>query len=334
MKSQLYEASDALRRGLTPRPKNPRPREEYDLMTRTLSTSIQPALAELLRIDRSLSSTQAKALEWFLLDPRPSTVREVSRATHAPQQGLYSALDALVARGLVERDATGPSMRFRAANPRVVLHELLAPYLRMRDLVEELEEPLRGLHAPGSPEPATGDPSPTSLTRSGAAASGWLVDRLAAATREVWFLGNETPWFGRSTAVESELRDRSRRTSPLGVRLLVPPAELDDPRLRHHGRLRSSGAEVRYSTKFSTPAVIVDRRWILMLSGTDLARSGGTGSYVRLDTPELCEGLAREADQEWTRTGAPGKGDPSASNGSPGRSGAAEHAPRGRNGRS
>ncbi len=270
-------------------------------MSRAAPTEIQRPLRELLELDASLSSTDAKVLEHLLLDPRPTVAREISRATRTNLQGLYGSLDRLVARGLVAR-AEGPSsMTFRVANPRVVLHELLAPYSRARELADELEGPLRTLYEarPGTRPNSTGDSLTTSST---ATASSWLLDRLSSGAKEVWIVGLETPWFGRSPALESELAARSNPESGGGVRLLVPPPDGDDPRAARHARLIRSGMEVRYSPRFSSPAVIIDRQWMLVRSRAASTRGGTDAAFLRLETPELCADIATAAEEEWART--------------------------------
>jgi hypothetical protein len=270
-------------------------------MTRPTSTTIARPLHELLELDPSLSSTDAKVLETLLLDPHTATAREISRATHTNLQSLYGALDRLVGRGLVAKTRGSAAMTFRAANPRVILNELLAPFERARELVAELEEPLRTLYESGEIGGAAHPPAESMSTGSRAAASSWLLDRLSGAAEEVWFLGSETLWFGQSPALESELEARLHNGRRLGVRLLVQAPGPDDPRLRHHVRLRRSGVEVRYSPRFSAPAVIVDRRWILLRSAAAVPTQRTPGSYYRLETPELCSDLADAAEEEWQR---------------------------------
>ncbi|MCI4330694.1 MAG: hypothetical protein L3K19_02460 [Thermoplasmata archaeon] len=269
------------------------------------STGIVRSLHELLELDPSLSSTDAKVLEVLMLEPRPFSAREISRSTRTNLQGLYSSLERLVARGLVARADGSPAMTFLAANPKVVLHELLGPFRRARELVEELEGPLRILYgSPGRSARPHVSSGPTS-TGSSAAATSWLLDRLAIGRQEVWFLGSETPWFGPSLAVESELAIDPPDGRRGAVRLLVRSPPKDDPRRLQHGRLRREGVEVRYSPRFSTPAVIIDRAWMLMRSGAISAGAGGNGAYVRLETPELCADLADAAEQEWQRSPDP-----------------------------
>lgn len=309
MKSHLFDPCDAGRRGLSPSAERSSPRRRKarpgnGTMTRAPATSVARPLRELLEGDRSLSATDARILERLLTEPRPTTARELGRAIHGNVQALYGSLDRLVERGLVQRVDAGSPARFRPAHPSVVLHELLAPWVRARELVEELEAPLQALYEAAAVTPGPASDGGSQATTSPATAATWLLDHLGPTHREVWVVGSELPWLGRIPALDARLGSRPPPSGLPEVRLLVEPPGDDVERRSHHARLLRAGVAVRYSSRFRSPAVIVDRRWMVLRSeGGSPARPG---RFVRLESPELCADLASLADDEWGRAaGAP-----------------------------
>jgi DNA-binding MarR family transcriptional regulator len=287
------------------------------------ASSAGPALRTLLDLDRTLSPSDRKVLEVLLLRGSQLSARELSRGTGTNLQALYGALDRLERRGFVTRDRTGGSTRFRSAHPSVILHSLLEPGKRAVALAGEVEAPLRRIYEGvegGASEPAERHAATTaSLT----AASSWLLDLVGGAVGEVWFLGDESPWFPPGASLEGEISSRGRLPKGVQVRMLVPPPSIGDARRSHLDRLEQAGVDVRYSRRFHAPAVIVDRRWLLLRSGTSGGAGRGTPVYLRLDSPDLCRDLLSAGQEAWSQSGAtapstePGEPGPPAAGRSP-----------------
>jgi hypothetical protein len=137
------------------------------------------------------------------------------------------------------------------------------------------------------------------------AVSGWLVDLLDEATGEVWFLGDESAWFPPGGSIERSLARRRERGPSLQVRMLVPPPAVADVRGARHDALISGGVAVRYTGRFAAPAVIVDRRWLLLRTGAiGAGRPSGPG-YVKIDSPDLCRDLLRAGQDAWAHAASP-----------------------------
>ncbi|MCI4321218.1 MAG: MarR family transcriptional regulator [Thermoplasmata archaeon] len=256
----------------------------------------------LLELDRSLSPSDRKLLEVLMLRPGPTSARELSRRAGTNLQALYGALDRMEARGFVVRQRAGSSTSFRSSHPSVILHALVEPGRKAAALAGELEQPLARLYASGGLEESIAAPQPASTTSSPAAAASWLMDLVGGAVREIWFLGNETPWFDPAPALEGEIAKRQGAPHAVNVRLLVPPPEPDGDRAPQHARLERAGATVRYSAQFAAPTVIVDRRWLMLRSGTSGGARTGSPVYVRIDSPDLCRDLLNAGEAAWEQS--------------------------------
>ncbi|MFI5414722.1 MAG: hypothetical protein ACHQ16_03530, partial [Candidatus Lutacidiplasmatales archaeon] len=232
---------------------------------------IGTSVRTLLELDRSLSPSDRKLLEVLLLRPGPTSARELSRRAGTNLQALYGALDRMEARGFVVRQRAGASTSFRCSHPSVILHALVEPGRRAAAHASELEQPLARLYASGGSEESIAAPQPATTTSSAAAAASWLLDLGGGAVRGLWFGGPEPSWFDPAPALEGEIAKRQGAPHGVDVRLLVPPPEPDGERAPQHQRLQRAGAAVRYSARFAAPTVIVDRRWLMLRSGT----SGG-----------------------------------------------------------
>ncbi|HKV89758.1 MAG TPA: hypothetical protein VJQ43_01000 [Thermoplasmata archaeon] len=266
--------------------------------------SVGPGVRSLLELDRTLSPSDRKLLEVLLLRPGPTSARELSRRAGTNLQALYGALDRLEQRGFVVRDRHGAATTFRSTHPSVILHSLVEPGRKAAELAAELERPLGRLYESGGPEPETESPQPAASTASPAAASSWLIDLVGRATGDIWFLGNEAPWFAPAPSLEREIARRRELPHAVQVRMLVPPPQLDDPRSTHHERLQAAGVEVRYSVRFAAPAVIVDRRWLMLRTGSAGPGRRSGASYIRLESPELCQDLLGAGEDAWSRSAA------------------------------
>ncbi|HEV8049551.1 MAG TPA: hypothetical protein VGP88_03055, partial [Thermoplasmata archaeon] len=198
----------------------------------------------------------------------------------------------------------------RSAHPSVVLHTLLEPGKRAAALAADLEAPLRRIHESDGGPPTAEPSGPAASTASTTAATSWLVDLIGDAVGQVWFLGDESAWFAPGASVERELAERGRRSSRIQIRMLVPPADLDGSRRAHHERLAEVGVDVRYSTRFHAPTVIVDSRWLLVRNGAAPAGTGKTPTYLRLDSPGLSRDLLSAGEDAWSRSGAVPSGGP------------------------
>jgi hypothetical protein len=271
---------------------------------------------DLLAQDRSLSPTERKVLEVLLLHPPPTTARDLSRATGTNLQALYGALERLTSRGLAVAERTGTTARFRVAHPSVVLQALVEPGVRASELARQLEAPLRGLYEQDDLSGLEDVSTHARSTSSPTAAASWLMDLVGSASSEVWILGNDAPWFASGAALEAELQKSGDRSPGRQVRLLVPAPPPDEPPSDRHGRLKRSGVDVRYSGRFASPAVVVDRRWMMIQSGTE---GRPRPVYLRLEAPALCQDLVVAAEEAWrgAETGTPGveAGSPGPSNG-------------------
>jgi hypothetical protein len=276
------------------------------MKTPDVASTIAAPLRELLTLDRSLSPSERKLLESLLLEPGGATARELARRTGTNAQGLYVAIDRLIGRGLVVREPRGGVASFRSTHPSAVLRALLEPGRRAFVLADALEGPLSELHRARAPEPSgppTGGVAAT--TSSTTAASGWLVELLGSAAGEVWFLGDESPWFPADRRIEKALTLRRDASPGLQVRMLVPPASANDERADRHQGLVAEGVALRYSARFTAPTVIVDRRWLVIgSSSTADARSGGR-TFVKIDSPDLCRDLLRAGQDAWARANSP-----------------------------
>jgi DNA-binding MarR family transcriptional regulator len=276
------------------------------------ATPIGRELRELLALDRSLSPTDRKVLELLLLHPPPVPVRELSRATGTNLQALYGSIDRLHRRGLIVALRNGPTRRFRVAHPSVVLRTLLEPGERATAIAGRIEGSLRLLYERDDREPVSDSSRHARATASATAATSWLMDLLGAPGAEVWFLGNEDPWFSAGSALESELEQRRRAPDGPTVRVLVRPATGAEARRVRHDRLRRSGTAVRYSNRIQGSTVVVDRHWLMHLNPTP-----GTGRpvYLQLEAPELCRDLLVLAEEIWNtdqKSDPPAPGNPSA----------------------
>jgi len=269
-------------------------------------TSAAPGLRTLLDLDRTLSPSDRKVLECLLLRGRAQSARELSRGTGTNLQALYGALDRLERRGFVARDRTGGTTRFRSAHPSVILHTLLEPGKRAAALAADLEAPLRRIHETDGGPPAEEPSGPAASTASPTAATSWLLDLIGDAVGEVWFLGDESAWFAPGASVDRELTERRRRSNAFHIRMLVPPTEGNDPRRAHHQRLTEAGVDVRYSSRFQAPTVIVDSRWLLVRNGSSAGNGGRPSVYLRLDSPELSRDLVSAGHDVWSRSDGSG----------------------------
>ncbi|MCI4370264.1 MAG: hypothetical protein L3J81_02915 [Thermoplasmata archaeon] len=276
------------------------------------------SLRNLLELDRTLSPSDRKVLEVLLLRGSHLSARELSRGTGTNLQALYGALDRLEARGFVARERNGGSTQFRSAHPSVILHSLLEPGKRAAALAGEVEADLRRIYEGGDGAAAEPSERHATTTASPTAASSWLLDLIGGAVGEVWFLGDESPWFLPGASLEGEIASRGRLRKGVQVRMLVPPPTGGAPERPHLDRLERAGVDVRYSRQFIAPAVIVDRRWLLLRSGTSAGTGKGRPVYLRLDSPDLCRDLLSAGQDAWSRSGATGpRGLPGDKGGSP-----------------
>ncbi|MCI4327583.1 MAG: hypothetical protein L3K16_08150 [Thermoplasmata archaeon] len=260
------------------------------------------SLRNLLELDRSLSPSDRKILEVLLLRGSELSARDLSRATGTNLQALYGALDRLELRGFVTRDRRGGSTQFRSAHPSVILHSLLEPGKRAAALAGHLESDLRRIYEGGDPDGADPRERHATSTASLTAASSWLHDLIGRAVGEVWFLGDESPWFVPGASLEGEIAARGGFENGVQVRMLVPPPSAMDPDRAHLDRLGRAGVDVRYSRQFNAATVIVDRRWLLLRSGTSEAGGRGRPVYLRLDSPDLCRDLLSVGQDVWSRS--------------------------------
>ncbi|MCI4351156.1 MAG: winged helix-turn-helix transcriptional regulator [Thermoplasmata archaeon] len=257
---------------------------------------------ELLALDRSLNPSDRKVLECLLLEPGPMTARELARRTRCSVPALYLALDRLESRGVILRDRRASHTTFRAAHPSAVLHELLDPWRRAGDIAGRIEAPLRQLHEIRGESAPTDDPKGATVTTSLTSCLSALLGHVHSVRSEIWVIGSEAPWLTHSPLVERELISKSASPPGVRVRLLVrkPPASSDEARRLR--QLQEHGVEVRYSGKFATPAVVVDRRWLFLQNALPPERNSGTASYVQLDAPTLCADLAASSEETWARS--------------------------------
>jgi hypothetical protein len=261
-------------------------------------------LRQLLELDRSLSPTERKVLEVLLLRPPATTARDLSRATATNLQALYTALDRLAERGLVTSEKSGASTRFRVAHPSVVLHALVEPGVRAATLAQELEAPLRTFYERDDQDGFEEPGREARATRSMTAASSWLMDLVASAGSEIWFLGDEAPWFAASSALEGELAKRRGSSVPVQIRFLssAEPNGRGSARSDRHLRLQRAGAELRRSPRFRSPTVVIDQRWMIVESES---AKGGRTVYLRLEAPNLCRDLIAVAETAWREADVP-----------------------------
>ncbi len=203
------------------------------------------SLRNLLELDRTLSPSDRKVLEVLLLRGSHLSARELSRGTGTNLQALYGALDRLEARGFVARERNGGSTQFRSAHPSVILHSLLEPGKRAAALAGEVEADLRRIYEGGDGAAAEPSERHATTTASPTAASSWLLDLIGGAVGEVWFLGDESPWFLPGASLEGEIASRGRLRKGVQVRMLVPPPTGGAPERPHLDRLERAGVDVR-----------------------------------------------------------------------------------------
>jgi DNA-binding transcriptional ArsR family regulator len=266
-------------------------------------SAVGPLLRTLLALDRTLPPSDRKLLEALLLHAGPLSARELSRVTGTNLQALYGALDRLEQRGFVARERAGSSTVFRCGHPSVILNSLVEPGKRAAAMAGELEGPLRQLYERSEATPSAPSDESATTTASPTAASSWLVKLIGASVGEIWFLGNESPWFGTAPTLEGEIGKRRQAPGAPRIRMLVPPPERDDPRRPHHARLQRAGVDVRYTGRFGAPTVIIDRRWLLVRSSASGGAQKGAPVYLRVDSPELCKDLVTTGEDVWARSG-------------------------------
>jgi predicted transcriptional regulator len=261
---------------------------------------LAPQVRELLALDRSLNPSDRKVLECLLLEPEPTTARELARRTRCSVQALYLALDRLENRGVVLRERRAAVTTFRAAHPSAVIHELLGSLRKAGDIAERIESSLRELHEERVDRGPARPPSGATVTTSLTSCLSSLLGHIHGVTSEVWVIGSEAPWLTHSPLFERELISKSAGRPAVRVRLLVrkpPPSSEEARRLRS---LKERGLEVRYSTRFATPAVVVDRRW-LFLENAASDRGANRVSYLQLESPGLCADLVASSEETWSR---------------------------------
>ena len=230
---------------------------------------------------------------------------ELSRGTGTNLQALYGALDRLD-RGFVARERNGGSTRFRSAHPSVILHSLLEPGKRAAALAGEVEADLRRIYEGGDGAAAEPSERHATTTASPTAASSWLLDLIGGAVGEVWFLGDESPWFLPGRAWRGRSLPAAASGRACRSRMLVPPPTGEPPSAPTStgwsGPVSTSGS----SRQFIAPAVIVDRRWLLLRSGTSAGTGKGRPVYLRLDSPDLCRDLLSAGQDPGPGRGRPG----------------------------
>jgi DNA-binding MarR family transcriptional regulator len=258
--------------------------------------NLKELLKDLLAQDLTLSPTDRRVLEILLLHPSPTTARSLSQSAGTNLQALYGSLDRLSARGLVDAVPASSPARFQVAHPSVTLRSLLEPGRRAAQIAAAIEGPLRERFEEQAPVPEGAREEPRARsTPSRTAASSWLIGRIGSTSGEVWFLGDESPWFATGSPLESEI-ERRTALALLRVRMLVRPLTRGDPRSSLHARMRRFGVGVRYSNRFTAPTAIVHRRWLITV-GSEPAR--GPPVYVELDAPELCKDLLAVGEEVW-----------------------------------
>jgi predicted transcriptional regulator len=262
------------------------------------------SLRSLLELDRTLSPSDRKVLEVLLLRGSHLSARELSRGTGTNLQALYGALDRLESRGFVSRERNGGSTKFRSVHPSVILHSLLEPGKRAAALAGQVEADLRRIYEGGDDGGSDRSGRHATSTASPTAASSWLLDLIGGAVGEVWFLGDESPWFVPGANLEGEIASRGRLRRGVEVRMLVPPPSGGGKERPHLDRLERAGVDVRFSRQFVAPSVIVDRRWLLLRTSTSGGAGGRGPMYLRLDSPDLCRDLLTAGQEAWTRSGA------------------------------
>lgn len=260
------------------------------------------SLRELLALNRSLQPTDRRLLEALMLHPAAAPARQLARLARTNVQSVYVALDRLEARGLVLRERRSSGMVFRAAHPTAVIHELLADGRRATALAERVELPLRRLHESESERSSSPDDSRAFVTGSLTACLGTLLTQLRTVRSEVWLAGSESPWCSASTAVEQELAKLQQRLPPGSVRALVPPPVDDPARESDLTRLARVGVAIRYTRLFTTPMLVLDRRWMFFRASSE--PNGATAprnAYVRLDAPDLAVDLVAGFLDSWAK---------------------------------
>jgi hypothetical protein len=233
------------------------------------------------------------------------TARDLARRTRCSVPALYLAMDRLEMRGVILRERRGSATTFRAAHPSAVLHELLDSWRKAGDIAGRIEAPLRHLHEVRGQNAPAEDGNGATVTTSLTSCLSSLLGHVHSVTSEIWVIGSEAPWLTHSPLVERELISKSNTPPAIKVRLLVrkPPASSEGAaRLR---RLRERGLQIRYSGRFATPAVVVDRRWLFLQNLADPERPASTASYIQLDAPTLCADLAANSEEQWARASAP-----------------------------
>ncbi len=264
-------------------------------------TKARERVRRLLDLDYSLTPNERKVLELLLLKGYPLSAKEIGSQTNTNSRSLYPALEKLEKRGLIVRVPSGGVKTYRVVHPVALLMELAKPASSVIGITEELRGELTEIYESAQAGVQEDESDYAAATFSPSASISSVLVHLKEAQEEIWILGPEVGWMVHTGMMRSEILAKAKPPASVKVRVMVNDPAADEEKRKAIDQLRVPGVEVKYSSSFASPMMIIDKEYLFLQTKRAAGATDAPLAYVRIHASELCRDLRRICEQEWSK---------------------------------
>lgn len=262
---------------------------------------VRQRVHQLLELDGTLTPNERKVLELLLLKGYALSAKEIGAETKTNSRSLYPALERLEKRGLIDLVPPFSVKTYRVVHPVALLIELARPATGLIGIAENLRGELTEIYENAEAGVQEDQSDYAAATFSHSASMSSVLVRLKEAQEEIWILGPEVGWMVHTGMMRSEILAKAQSPASVKVRVMVNDPLTDIAKKRAVDQLRAPGVEVRYSSCFATPMIIVDKEFLFLQTRRAAGTTDTPFAYVRVHASELCRDLRRICEDEWNR---------------------------------
>ena len=262
---------------------------------------VKERIRQLLDLDSSLTPNERKVLELLLIKGYQLSAKDIGSETNTNPRSLYPALEKLEKRGLVVRVPSSGQKTYRVVHPVACLIEFAKKANSVIGITEELRGELTEIYESAEAGAQDDESEYASATFSPSASMSSVLIRLKEAQEEIWILGPEIGWMVHTGMMKSEILAKAQPPASVKVRVMVNDPTGDEAKKKAVEQLRAPGVEVRYSSNFAAPMIIVDKEYLFLQMKRAAGATDAPFAYARIHASELCRDLRRVCEEEWSR---------------------------------